>query len=109
MSNDDLTKDLFKSRAVEVAIREVAKAFGFSPQQIIGRESKRELQQVRHLAITLAHEFSGATNVELGRRFDRRATSIAYSILACGDALAKHDFYRTRADDIRKAIAEALR
>lgn len=107
--SDDLINDLLKARAVEVAIREVSKAFGFSAQQIVGRESKRELQQARHLAIALAHDFSGATYVQLGRRFDRRATSIAYSILACSDAMVKHPYQKARADNIRKAIAEALR
>lgn len=58
----------------------VAKAFGFAPLRLVGKQRSNVLVLARHVAMYLCRQTTGRTLVEIGKEFRRDHSTVTYGI-----------------------------
>ena len=58
----------------------VAKAFGFPPLRLVGKQRANVLSLARHVAMYLCRQTTGRTLVEIGKEFRRDHSTVTYGI-----------------------------
>ncbi|MDE2881889.1 MAG: chromosomal replication initiator protein DnaA [Acidobacteriota bacterium] len=58
----------------------VAKAFGFAPLRLVGKQRSNVLVLARHVAMYLCRKTTGRTLVEIGKEFRRDHSTVTYGI-----------------------------
>ena len=87
---DRILSERASGRSRQPSIQEVqvavAKAFGFPPLRLVGKERFKVLVLARHVAMYLCRKTTGRTLVEIGREFRRDHSTVTYGIRRIGAA-----------------------
>lgn len=81
---DRILSERASRRSRQPSIQEVqvavAKAFGFAPLRLVGRQRSNVLVLARHVAMYLCRQTTGRTLVEIGKEFRRDHSTVTYGI-----------------------------
>ena len=81
---DRVLSDRASGRSRSPSIQEVqvavAKAFGFAPLRLVGKQRSNVLVLARHVAMYLCRKTTGRTLVEIGKEFRRDHSTVTYGV-----------------------------
>ncbi|MYF77741.1 MAG: chromosomal replication initiator protein DnaA [Acidobacteria bacterium] len=81
---DRVLSDRASRRSRSPSIQEVqvavAKAFGFAPLRLVGKQRSNVLVLARHVAMYLCRKTTGRTLVEIGKEFRRDHSTVTYGV-----------------------------
>ena len=102
--NDDTPPEL----TVEKIIEEVARNYGFSPDDIKKSKSRRaDLSQARHIAIYIARNITNLTAVEVGKEFGgMHYSSVLYATEHIEKDMKTNNDIKESVEDIIKNIRD---
>ena len=69
-----------RQRSIQEVQVAVAKAFGFAPLRLVGKQRSNVLVLARHVAMYLCRQITGRTLVEIGKEFRRDHSTVTYGI-----------------------------
>lgn len=89
-------------------VKDVAKARGFSAQELLGASRNQNLVLARHEAMYLCSK-SGKSYVLIGRIFGKDHTSVMHGVRKHAERLERLERMKGRAEEDRKRAMEAAR